>query len=326
MFPAQKHLKVRWTPQPGGEIWPRDLFLRAVNTHFHIIGIGEVLWDLLPSGRQLGGAPANFTCHVRGLGAEARLISRVGDDQLGREIIARLGAIGIWTDCITAGSRHPTGMVTVELEAGQPRYVIHENVAWDFIEASPCAMAAVGAADAVCFGTLAQRNSVARKAIRALVAHVRDTSPGALRVYDVNLRQQFFSREIVDRSLALANVVKLNDAELPVLAEMFAMHGDTRAQISSLAGRHSLRLVVLTRGAHGSVLFDAQTGEWDEHSGIRVEVEDTIGAGDAFTAATVLGVLNGWPLARINSFANEVAAFVCSHRGATPELPGRFRD
>ncbi len=297
-----------------------------MNSHFNIVGIGEVLWDMLPSGPQLGGAPANFTCHARGLGAEARLVSRVGDDELGSEIFARFGALGVWTDCITTDALHPTGTVSVELDAGQPRYVIHEDAAWDFIGASPCALAAVGAADAVCFGTLAQRNAASREAIRTLIGHARSSSVGALRVCDVNLRQQFFSREIVESSLALANVVKLNDAELPVLAEMLSLKGDPRAQLASLAERHSLRLVVLTRGAQGSVILDGRSGEWDEHAGIPAEVADTIGAGDSFTAATVLGALNGWPLARINAFANEVAAFVCSQHGATPELPEQFRE
>ena len=286
-----------------------------MNAQFSIVGIGEVLWDMLPSGPQMGGAPANFTCHARALGAEARLISRVGSDDLGREITARLDALGVWTDCIGVDALRPTGTVSVELEAGQPRYVIHEGVAWDFLEATPCSLAAAGAADAVCFGTLAQRGETSRHAIRALVA----AAPHALRVCDVNLRQHFYSREILADSLALANVVKLNDAELLVLAAHYALPGDIRAQLAALAARFALKLIVLTRGAHGSLLHDGT--QWSEHPGIFCEVKDTIGAGDSFTAAAILGFLSAWPLDRINAFANEVAAFVCSQPGATPLLP-----
>lgn len=291
-----------------------------MSERFSVVSLGEVLWDLLPAGPQLGGAPANFVCHARALGAEARLVSRVGDDNLGRKIIAQLDALGLGTDCIAMDARHATGTVGVELESGQPRYVIHENVAWDFIEASPHALAAVHAANAVCFGTLAQRSEPSRRAIRALVSA---SASGAFRVCDINLRQHFYSHELLAESLALANVLKLNDAELPVLAALFGFAGDTRAQLAALVGRFALRLVVLTRGTHGSVLFDG--ANWSEHPGIEVEVKDTIGAGDSFTAATVLGFLAGWPLDRINAFANEVAAFVCSQSGATPSLPARLR-
>lgn len=286
---------------------------------FSIVGLGEVLWDMLPAGPQLGGAPANFTCHARALGADATLISRVGDDELGREIIARLQALDVNTSGIAVDTLHPTGTVSVELEAGQPRYIIHENVAWDFLEATPAALAAVRAADAVCFGTLAQRGETSRRVIRTLVSA---SASEALRVCDINLRQHFYSHELIAESLALANVLKLNDAELPVLAALFGLTGDMRAQLAALTERFALRLIVLTRGAHGSLLFDGQ--HWSEHPGINVPVKDTIGAGDSFTAATVLGFLSRWELGRINAFANEVAAFVCSHHGATPPLPAEL--
>jgi len=283
---------------------------------WQIVGLGEVLWDLLPTGPQLGGAPANFVCHARALGAEARLISRVGNDDLGREIIARLDALGLWTDCLATDALRPTGTVSVELDAGQPRYIIHENVAWDFIEATPCALAAVRAADAVCFGTLAQRSRVSHDAIRALVSAA---ATGALRVCDVNLRQHFYSAELLRDSLALANVVKLNDTELPILADALSLPGDVRGQLAALVDRFALRQVVLTRGAHGSLLFDGYN--WAEHPGVSVEVEDTIGAGDSLTAAVTLGLLAGWDLETIGDRANRVAAYVCSREGATPPLP-----
>jgi fructokinase len=291
-----------------------------MSERFSIVGLGEVLWDMLPAGPQLGGAPANFTCHARALGADATLISRVGDDALGREIITRLDALGVGTDRIAVDALHPTGTVSVELDAGQPRYVIHENVAWDFLEATPAAHAAVRAADAVCFGTLAQRSDPSRSAILSLV---NAAPPPALRILDVNLRQNYFSSRLINESLAFATVLKLNDAELPELAAMFDLSGDERSQIRQLAERNMLRAVACTRGARGSLLYAG--GRWSEHPGLPAKVADTVGAGDSFTAAMTLGLLAGWELDRINQTANQVAAYVCSQPGATPPLPAPLR-
>jgi fructokinase len=286
-----------------------------------ILAIGEVLWDLLPSGPLLGGAPANFVLHAHALGGDAALVSRVGRDARGREILERFAAIGLPTDFIATDTDKATGTVSVEIGAdGQPQYTIHENIAWDAIAPDPNAMKAAAAADAVCFGSLAQRSPVSRTAVQALVAA---SSPRALRVFDVNLRQAFFSRGIIESSLALANALKLNDAELPVLAEMFGLSGDTRRQLAVLAERFALRVVALTRGARGSLLL--ADGAWSEHPGVAVEVRDTIGAGDAFTAALVLGLLAGGPLDAVHQRAGEVAACVCSHTGPTPSLPERFK-
>jgi fructokinase len=288
---------------------------------FKVIGLGEVLWDLLPAGRQLGGAPANFAYHAGALGAEARIISRVGDDANGREIIEQLGRLGIPTDCVELDPSRPTGTVGVELAAdGQPKYRIHENVAWDAIAAEPASRTAVSAADAICFGTLAQRSEVSRRSIRALVEL---TPPAALRVLDINLRQHYFSAQLIEESLALANVLKVNDAELPQLAEMLGLDGDARAQLTRLAERFNLRLVACTRGGHGSLLLAA--GRWSEHPGAATRVVDTIGAGDSFTAAMTLGFLAGWDLDRINEHANRLAAYVCSCAGGTPPLPEHLR-
>lgn len=287
---------------------------------FNIVGVGEVLWDLLPGGQQMGGAPANFTCHARALGAEACLVSRVGNDDLGHEIIARLGALGVHTDAIAIDALHPTSTVSVELDAGQPRYVIHEGAAWDFIEATSGALAAVRVADAVCFGTLGQRSEPSRSAIISLV---NAAPPPALRILDVNLRQNFFSSRLINESLAFANVLKLSDVELPQLAAMFDLRGDERSQIRQLAERNMLRVVACTRGERGSVLYSE--GRWSEHPGLPANVVDTVGAGDSFTAALTLGLLAGWDLDRINETANTVSAFVCSQPGATPPLPPHLR-
>ena len=288
---------------------------------FKLVGIGEVLWDLLPGGRQLGGAPANFTYHARALGADARLISRIGHDDLGREALDRLTKLGVPTDCIEVDRALPTGTVGVEVAAdGQPQFTIHEHVAWDALSGEPAGRLAVATADAVCFGTLAQRSEPSRSSIISLVAAV---PPAALRIFDVNLRQNYFSSRLINESIAFADVLKLNETELPQLAVMFDLTGDERSQIRQLAERNLLRVVAYTRGGRGSLLF--AEGRWSEHPGFPTKVADTIGAGDSFTAALALGLLAGWPLEEIHLRASEVAAYVCSQPGATPVLPERLR-
>jgi fructokinase len=288
---------------------------------FRLVGIGEVLWDLLPSGRQLGGAPANFAYHARALGAESCVVSRVGQDALGRELTGRLDQLGVPTGCIEVDPVRPTGTVAVELAPdGQPRFTIHEQVAWDAIAGEAAGRRAVSEANAVCFGTLAQRSEPSRSTIRSLVAAA---SRAALRILDVNLRQHYFSRAVIEESLALANVLKVNDAELPRLADMFQLSGEDRAQIAQLAGRFHLRFIACTRGARGSLLFSE--GRWSEHPGSETRVVDTVGAGDSFTAAMALGLLAGWDLDRVGLHANQVAAHVCACAGATPPLPAELR-
>ncbi|AMV38119.1 carbohydrate kinase family protein [Planctomyces sp. SH-PL62] len=288
---------------------------------FKILAVGEVLWDLLPGGKQLGGAPANFAYHARAFGADARIVTRVGDDDLGREVLERFRALGLPTDTVEVDAEAPTGTVSVDVDAaGQPRYTIHEDVAWDRIEAGPTAMAHAAEADAVCFGSLAQRSAKSREAIARIVAATR---PDALRILDVNLRPPFVDREVVERSLGMANVLKLNDEELGVLAGMFGLAGSPREIVEALAGRFGLRLVAVTRGTAGSLLF--AEGRWSDRPGTPVEVVDTIGAGDAFTAAMTMGLLAGRPLDEINRRADAVAAFVCTRPGGTPALPESLR-
>lgn len=288
---------------------------------FKVVSIGEVLWDLLPKGKQLGGAPANFGFHARALGADACLISRVGNDEAGREIIEQSMRLGMPSNLIEVDSKLPTGTVSVELaKDGQPRFQIHENVAWDAIRVAPAGRKVVSNADVVCFGTLGQRCEVSREAIQSLVA---EAPAGALRVFDINLRQHFFSSTSIEQSLTLANVLKLNDVELPCLAEQFRLLGDPRSQIEQLASLCDLRLVAYTRGSGGSLLFSQ--GRWSEHSGVVTRIVDTVGAGDSFTAAMTLGFLVGWNLDQVNEQANKVAAYVCSQAGATPALPDSLR-
>jgi fructokinase len=286
-----------------------------------ILGVGEILWDLLPSGPQLGGAPANFAYHAHALGARAAVVSRVGCERYGREVFERLRTLGLPEDTIQVDDHAPTGTVTVTLtDQGVPHYTIHENVAWDRLAVTASALEAVCGAQAVCFGSLAQRAPASRATIQRLVAAAPAT---AWRVFDINLRQHYYSREVLETSLGLVNALKVNEAELERLAEIFALRGDPRSQISQLAERHGLRVVACTRGERGSLLQAG--GRWSDHPGVTARVADTVGAGDSFTAAMILGLLARWDLDEINQRANEVAAHVASCAGATPELPEALR-
>lgn len=318
---------------------------------FRVVGVGEVLWDLLPTGPQLGGAPANFAYHAHALGAEAQVITRVGKDDYGSEITRRFREMGLPDATVQVDEKAPTGTARVELSGdGLAHFTIQENVAWDYLAATQEALAVAREADTICFGSLAQRCEQSRHAIQQLVA-VAQTD--ALKVFDINLRQKFYSRGVIEESLQLANVLKVNDGELPILAEMFNLAGsieerssgsditvraggcfgaDTRTgvsalheierQIECLAQMFGLRLIALTRGAHGSLLWEE--GRWSDCPSRPVKVVDTVGAGDSFTAALVLGLLRNMDLDEINTIANDVARYVCSRAGATPVLPVEF--
>ncbi|MCX6929109.1 MAG: PfkB family carbohydrate kinase, partial [Verrucomicrobia bacterium] len=210
-----------------------------------VVGLGEVLWDLLPGGKQLGGAPANFAYHAHALGAETFVVSRVGNDALGREVLERLAGVGLRTDGITIDAALPTSTVSVVLDAkGQPTFTIHENVAWDFLQPGEGILQEVARADAICFGTLAQRSPVARASVQALL---RAAPAAALRIFDVNLRQHYWSPAVIVESLELADVLKLNDEELPVLAKSLGFAGDESSQMRLLAKRFELKAVALTK-------------------------------------------------------------------------------
>jgi fructokinase len=289
---------------------------------FKAVGIGEVLWDLLPAGQQLGGAPANFAHHARSLGAEACVITRVGEDNLGCEILRRFKETQIADGVVQIDSGKPTGTVGVTLgEGGLPQYTIREDVAWDWLRPTSDAHDAVRRADAICFGSLAQRGEISRATIQKLVAATR---ADALRIFDVNLRQHYYSREVIEQSLRLANVLKLNDHELSILGGMFGTEATERKQIQQLAAQFDLQLVALTRGPQSSLIY--QDGWWSESISEPVRVVDTVGAGDAFTAALTMGLLNRMDIDIIHALAAQVASFVCAHAGATPALPGFLRD
>lgn len=279
-----------------------------------VVGIGELLWDLLPSGKQLGGAPANFAYMTNLLGGGGIVASRLGDDPLGKEALQRLTYFGVRTEFVQKDSLHPTGTVKVQLDNGQPRFEILQPVAWDFLEWAPGWDQLVSEADAVCFGSLAQRSETSRDTIRRFLLKMR---PQAHRIFDVNLRQDFCSSEVIEKSLALATIVKLNHEEVPIVLRSLGL-GDRGPRDSArhLLKSFNLKLVCVTRGNAGSILVSA--GECCEHPGFKVKMADAIGAGDAFTAALVQGYLRHLPLSEINESANRVGAWVATQHGGMP--------
>jgi fructokinase len=280
-----------------------------------VIGLGELIWDLLPTGRELGGAPSNFAHFARLLGNRAAVASRVGDDALGREARARLTRAGLSAAYLQVDREHPTGTVGVEVGAGgEPRFKVNENSAWDYLELTPSWERLAASARAVCFGTLGQRRPQARSTI---LRFLELTRPGALRVFDVNLRHSFFSPEMLRRSLELSDVVKLNREELSLAAGMLGLRAGGEAELCrELINAFGLRLVAVTRGAEGSLLVTG--AETSEHPGYRVRVVDVIGCGDAFAAALTHCLLAGATLAAASEAANRAGAWVAARRGATP--------
>jgi len=285
-----------------------------------VVGIGELLWDLLPGGRQIGGAPANFAYHAHALGAQGVLVSAVGEDPDGQELLMRLKPKGLDLDLVSILPGRPTGTVTVEVSGnGIPVYTIHEEVAWDYIPSTDVMESRAREADAVCFGTLAQRSPVSRSTIQRFL---RATKPSCLRVLDVNLRQSYYDPPTIQESLALSNVLKLNDEELPIVAGVLGLTGSQGEILKTLCGRFHLLALALTRGEKGSLLMTPS--ETVDHPGVRVErIADTVGAGDSYAAALVMGLLRNDPPARICGQAARTAAFVCAHQGAMPPYPER---
>ncbi|MDR1096981.1 MAG: carbohydrate kinase [Tannerella sp.] len=276
-----------------------------------IAGIGELLWDVFPDRKKAGGAPVNFVYHATQMGAEGCAVSAVGNDADGREIIRELEKNGI-RHC-TAVTEHPTGRVLVELDNGSPTYTITEGVAWDYLPLTQQAMDLVKEADAVCFGTLAQRSPVSRETVGALLACAPEH---ALRVFDVNLRQHYYSRELISDSLEKSNVFKLNDEELNILRPMFGLEGDDCEVCRALMEKYNLRYLALTAGSRSSAVY-SQT-EISTIPTPQVTVADTVGAGDAFSGAFIYSILTGKPLREAHRKAVEIAAFVCSRYGAWP--------
>jgi fructokinase len=289
--------------------------------NYTVVGLGELLWDIFPQGKQLGGAPANFAYITSLLGDHGIVASRVGADELGEEATRRLQHLRLPTDFLQTDSRYPTGTVNVRVdENGQPQYEITQHVAWDFFELTREWRTLAGQASAVCFGTLAQRSPSSR---RAIVEFLKAARPSAIRVFDVNLRQSFFSAEIVSDSASRANIIKLNHEELPCVLELLGAPSNIRQSVDARAGAEWLinksgaELLCITRGASGSLLLSRDGSH--EHAGLSIEVADTVGAGDAFTAALVHHYLRRASLATMNEAANRMGAWVASNVGATPE-------
>ncbi len=292
-----------------------------MHQEFRVAGLGEILWDLLPGGKQMGGAPANFAYHAQALGATSHIISAVGSDPLGREILETLELHGLSSDHIALHETLPTGTVDVILDSdGKPDFIIHERVAWDRIACSDALQDLASELSAVCFGALAQRSPVSRATIRDLL---RKTPPSCLRVFDINLRQDFYTPDIVLESLELSTCLKLNEDELPVVARICGIEGGEDEIVRALVHRFDLRLVALTRGEKGSLLVTGE--EVNDTRSPEVAVADTVGAGDAFTAALTMGLLRGLPLGVINQRAIALAGYVCTQPGAMPRIPEEIR-
>ncbi len=293
-----------------------------------VLGIGELLWDLLPEGPRLGGAPANFSVMAGRLGNHVAIVSRIGRDDLGRKAVEILESMPVDTEQLQVDTGHETGRVTVALRDGQPEYTIHEPAAWDFMELSDEWVRLAERADAICFGSLAQRGLESRQTIQTLAAQ---TQAGCVRVFDVNLRAPFYSSEVVQESLELATVLKMNDAEVPRVLGLLGLQaedpespGALRAGAEKvLAEFPTLEMVAVTRGGAGSLLV--KRTEWHEHPGIAVKLADTIGAGDAFTAAMTTYMLRGADLATLNEAGNRWGSWVASQAGAMPVLEERVR-
>ncbi|MEE4243105.1 MAG: carbohydrate kinase [Desulfopila sp.] len=287
------------------------------NTEKNImVGIGEILWDMLPKGRQMGGAPANFACHATQLGNTGIVVSAVGRDDDGAAILDLLDQKKV-KHCISVHD-YPTGVVSVSVdERGTADYIIHEDAAWDHIQLNEKHLELARRADVVCYGTLASRDNDSAGAIWTFLEHAKNSS---IRLFDINLRQHYYSRETINKLLQVSTVLKLNDDELVVLQEYLQQSGAETPFLQYLCDSYSLDMVILTRGGEGSRLFSPSRGD-SILPGEPLEVVDTVGAGDSFSAAVATGLLLDYPLQVTHRLAARVAAFVCAHSGATPELP-----
>ena len=287
------------------------------NMKRYIVGLGEVLWDVLPEGKKLGGAPANFAYHAGQFGLDTIAISALGEDALAEETVEALKEHNL--NYLMPRVPYPTGTVQVTLaEGGIPTYEIKEGVAWDNIPYTNEMADIAKSARAVCFGSLAQRNSVSRENIRKFLA---DTPADCLKICDINLRQQFYSKEVLEDSFKLCNILKINDEELVVVNRMFGYEGlDMRQTCEKMIQDYGLKMLVLTCGTNGSYVFtdDGLTSFQDTP---KVEVADTVGAGDSFTGSFCACIINGKPVQEAHKTAVAVSAFVCTQNGAMPVVP-----
>jgi fructokinase len=285
-----------------------------------MVGLGEILWDLLPSGKQLGGAPANFAYMANVLGDEGIVASRTGNDDLGYEARETMETLGLNPSFIQSDNEHSTGVVKVLIDsAGQPEFTIASDVAWDHLEWTDDWESLGARANAICFGTLAQRSEVSRVTVHRFLQASRENS---LKIYDVNLRESFYSKDIIVDSLKLSNIAKLNADELPRVCGLLNIPGQTEREMSQrLLSHFGLKLVCITRGETGSLLVSPDQAV--EHHGFKVKVADAVGAGDAFTACLAHHYMRGRSLHEISELANGFASWVATQTGATPTVPAR---
>ncbi|MDQ2668230.1 MAG: carbohydrate kinase [Gemmatimonadota bacterium] len=284
-------------------------------TKTEVLCVGEVLWDALPEGLFLGGAPFNVACHLRATGTPVAMVSRIGSDRLGDEVLRRAARYGVTTDLLQVDSELATGFVRVDIDpSGNPSYEICAPAAWDAIEANDALLRRAASARAIVFGTLAQRNAESRDTIRRL------WESDALIVFDVNLRAPFEDQAVVAESLHRADVVKLSAEELESVAEWFSLGSDFEGSIRALAMKFESDVVCVTRGSKGAALLHGDA--FTEHPGYEVEVKDTVGAGDAFLAVLLAGLLGGATDAALLQHANLIGAYVTTQYGAVPADQG----
>ena len=283
-----------------------------------VVGMGEALWDVLPEGKKIGGAPANFAYHVSQFGLPSCVVSAVGDDALGKEIVENFTSKGL--NQLIEVVQYPTGTVQVEIDsAGVPQYEIKENVAWDNIPFTARLEQLAKRTKAVCFGSLAQRNVVSRNTINRFL-DAMPQSDDSLVVFDINLRQGFYNQEILCNSIRRCNILKINDEELVTVSRLFGYPGiDFQDSCRTLLDRYNLKMLILTCGVNGSYVFTP--GNVSFQPTPKVEVADTVGAGDSFTAAFIASILKGKSVREAHSLAVQTSAYVCTNKGAMPILP-----
>lgn len=278
-----------------------------------IIGLGEILWDMLPTGKQLGGAPANFAYHVCRLGGNGWAVSAISDDELGREIKNTLSTKKLNT--ILEEVNEPTGSVQVTLNAaGVPTYDITEGVAWDHIPFTERIGNLAKETSAVCFGTLAQRSPESRATIHKFIESM---PAGSLKVFDINLRQKYYDEKIISDSLRLADILKINDEELEIVSRMLCLTGTSEERCRAISREFNLKFVILTMGGDGSKVILEDIVHLSTPG--KINIVDTVGAGDSFTAAFMLAYLRGESIEKAHTLATEVSSYVCTKAGAMPE-------
>lgn len=288
-----------------------------------VVGMGEALWDVLPEGKKIGGAPANFAYHVSQFGLESRVVSAIGEDRLGAEITENFNEKGLQQEIAVVP--YPTGTVQVTLDAnGVPCYDIKENVAWDNIPFTPALAELAQRTQAVCFGSLAQRNVVSRNTINQFLDNMIDDEH-TYKIFDINLRQGFYTKDIICDSMRRCNILKINDEELVTVSRIFGYPGiDLQDKCWILLSKYNLKMLILTCGVNGSYVFTPGKASFVETP--KVEVADTVGAGDSFTATFISALIKGLSISDAHKLAVRTSAYVCTQNGAMPLLPDYLKN